>query len=100
MGNDKGLYLVCYDIRDPQRWRKVFKLIKGYGISIQYSVFRCYLTKREAAKLKFEMEELLDKEDDLLVVSLCSACASKISVKQERTQHNLLDKPPSFRIID
>ncbi len=27
--------LVCYDIRDPKRWRRCFKLLKGYGEGLQ-----------------------------------------------------------------
>ncbi|MGZ8155153.1 MAG: CRISPR-associated endonuclease Cas2 [Burkholderiales bacterium] len=25
------LYIVTYDIRDEKRWRRVFRLMKGYG---------------------------------------------------------------------
>jgi CRISPR-associated endonuclease Cas2 len=32
-------FIVTYDICDPKRLRKVFKLCKGYGIHLQYSVF-------------------------------------------------------------
>ena len=41
-------YLVCYDIRDPKRLRRVNKVIKGYGESWQYSVFFCVLARLTA----------------------------------------------------
>ena len=47
MAEGRFWYLVCYDIRDPKRWRRCFKLLKGYGEGLQYSVFRCRLTKRQ-----------------------------------------------------
>jgi CRISPR-associated protein Cas2 len=37
-------YLVCYDIRDPKRWRRVFKVMKAHGEHWQYSVFFCVLS--------------------------------------------------------
>ena len=46
MAENKMWHLVCYDIRDPKRWRRCFKLLKGYGVSLQYSIFRCYLSRR------------------------------------------------------
>lgn len=36
MAESKNYYLICYDIRDPKRWRKAFKLLKGYGENIQF----------------------------------------------------------------
>ena len=37
-------YLVCYDICDDKRLRKVFQTMRGYGDHLQYSVFECQLT--------------------------------------------------------
>jgi CRISPR-associated protein Cas2 len=35
---DARLYVVAYDIRDPKRWRQVFKAMHGYGEWLQLSV--------------------------------------------------------------
>ena len=40
-------WLVCYDVHDPKRMRKVAKLCEGYGERLQYSVFRLWLSPRE-----------------------------------------------------
>ena len=37
-------YLICYDISDDKRLRKVFQTMRGYGDHLQYSVFECQLT--------------------------------------------------------
>jgi CRISPR-associated endonuclease Cas2 len=37
-------YLVCYDICDDKRLRKVFQTMRNYGDHLQYSVFECQLT--------------------------------------------------------
>ena len=47
MANER-LYIVAYDIADPKRWRRVFKVMKGYGHWLQLSVFQCRLTARAA----------------------------------------------------
>jgi CRISPR-associated protein Cas2 len=53
---EEHLYLVTYDIRDDKRWRRVFKLMKGFGEWLQLSVFQCRLSRRGHA----EMLQLLD----------------------------------------
>lgn len=37
-------YLICYDICDDKRLRKVFQVMRGFGDHLQYSVFECQLT--------------------------------------------------------
>ena len=62
MAEGRSWYLVCYDIRDAKRWRCCFKLLKGYGESLQYSVFRCRLTRRQLERLHWELERELAPE--------------------------------------
>ncbi len=68
---EEHLYLVTYDIRDDKRWRRVFKLMKGFGEWLQLSVFQCRLSPRRHA----EMIQLLDgainsRVDALLIIDL------------------------------
>ena len=55
----RGRYLVAYDIRDPRRLREVHRIVKGYGVSLQYSVFVCDLTFKELCALRFEAREAI-----------------------------------------
>ncbi len=59
-----GVYLVCYDIANPERLRKVFRVMRGAGERLQYSVFRCVLTPRSRELLRAELEKLIDLTDD------------------------------------
>ncbi len=71
-------WLVCYDVRDPERLRKAAKHLEGYGERMQYSVFRCWLTRLEKERLRWELTALLAPEDDLLLIPVCGACAAGI----------------------
>jgi CRISPR-associated protein Cas2 len=95
MAETKNYYLICYDIRDPKRWRKAHKLLKGYGETLQYSIFRCRLTQRDREKLRWKLEQILAPEDSLLIAGLCDRCVERIqscnrpevwSVRQEQYQ--------------
>ena len=56
MAENKQWYVICYDITEPKRWRKVYKLVNGYGRRLQYSIFRCRLTPRRQEKLRWELD--------------------------------------------
>ena len=64
-------YIVTYDISDPSRLRKVFKLMKGFGEHLQLSVFRCDLTKMTLATMKAELSGIIHaKEDQVLIIDV------------------------------
>ena len=78
MAESKNWYLVCYDIRDPKRWRKAYKLLQGYGESVQFSIFRCWLNQRDREKLRWELEQVLAAEDKILLAGLCHRCVERV----------------------
>lgn len=57
-------YLVAYDIRDPKRLRRVHRVVKGFGIPFQYSVFVCDLTSAERFDLLTELESIIMQSQD------------------------------------
>ncbi len=61
-------YIVTYDIADPTRLRRVFRILKGYGEHLQLSVFRCDLTKMMLAKLKAELNEIINADRDQVLI--------------------------------
>jgi len=78
---EKRWYLVSYDIREQRRWREAYNTLKGSGERIQYSLFRCRLSKTEMEKLRWELEKILADEDDLMFVHLCPRCAGRVQEK-------------------
>lgn len=64
-------YIVTYDIRDEKRLRKVFRLCKGYGEHLQYSVFECDLTEMEKAEMESRLKEVMNlNKDQILFIDL------------------------------
>lgn len=64
-------YLVCYDICNDKRLRRVFKTCRNYGDHLQYSVFECDLNEAEMVRLERELGEIINHiEDQVLFVAL------------------------------
>lgn len=64
-------FIVTYDVCDPKRLRKVFRLMKGYGDHIQLSVFRCELDARELIEMRGRLnDEIKNDEDQVLFVDV------------------------------
>jgi CRISPR-associated protein Cas2 len=67
----RSTYLVCYDICDDKRLRKVFQVVRGYGDHLQYSVFECQLTPSDLVRLRSELGGIIHHaEDQVLFVCL------------------------------
>jgi CRISPR-associated protein Cas2 len=67
----RASYLVCYDICDEKRLRKVFQIMRGYGDHLQYSVFECQFTQTDLARCRYLLSEIIDhREDQVLFVNL------------------------------
>lgn len=76
--SDSRWWLVSYDVHDPKRLRKCARHMEGYGERVQYSVFRCWMGRREVERLRWELTELLAPADEVLLIPLCGACVDGI----------------------
>jgi len=65
---EERLYIITYDISDDRRWRRVFKLMKGYGRWLQLSVFQCRLGAQRRAELARRLEEIIHGRDDHVLI--------------------------------
>jgi CRISPR-associated protein Cas2 len=76
------LYVVAYDIANPRRWRRVFRLMNGYGNWLQLSVFQCRLTARRRAELAARLEaEIAHAEDHVVILDLGPAEETRLRVE-------------------
>ena len=68
MNREEHLYVVTYDISDPKRWRRVFKLMNGYGDWLQLSVFQCRMSERRRAELIHLLDGIIKHDEDHVVI--------------------------------
>jgi len=55
-------FLVCYDISNPKRLRRIAKTLEGYGSRLQFSVFECPLDKQRLAEVKARLADILSHD--------------------------------------
>jgi CRISPR-associated protein Cas2 len=72
-------YVVAYDIPDDKRRRKIHKLLLGYGEWTQYSVFECFLTRKDFVLLQAKLaQHLVAATDSMRFYPLCATCVRKV----------------------
>jgi CRISPR-associated protein Cas2 len=64
----RNRYIVCYDIRDPKRLRKVFDKMHGFGNPLQYSVFQCDLSLQKKFRMLDELSALIHHDEDRVMI--------------------------------
>lgn len=64
-------YLAAYDIRDDRRLRRVHKMMKAFGWSMQYSAFICDLDHMELTELRMRIaDEINHSQDSIALIDL------------------------------
>lgn len=67
----RNTFLVCYDICDEKRLRKVFRTMRDFGDHLQYSIFECQFTPIDLARCRHTLSEIIHHgEDQVLFVDL------------------------------
>lgn len=62
------LYIIAYDVRDPRRWRRLFRIMNRRGEWLQLSVFQARLSRRGLAELKAAVTEAMKHDEDHVVI--------------------------------
>ena len=67
----RNTYLVCYDISNDLRLRRVHKTMVGFGDRLQYSIFECRFSAADLARCRHALGRLIHhNEDQVLFVDL------------------------------
>jgi CRISPR-associated protein Cas2 len=74
-------YLIIYDLPDTKaankRRKRLHKLLSGYGKWTQYSVFECFLTAVQFAKLQIDIEKQIKPSEDSVRIYVLDAGSVK-----------------------
>ena len=72
-------YVIAYDIPDDRRRTKVHQILMGFGKWTQYSLFECFLTRKDMILLQSKLGEyLINTKDSVRFYPLCANCVEKV----------------------
>ena len=72
-------YMIIYDIPDDRRRSKVHHILLGFGKWTQYSLFECFLTRKQLVLLRSKLaQHLLATADSVRFYPLCANCVGKV----------------------
>ncbi|WP_457621965.1 CRISPR-associated endonuclease Cas2 [Persephonella sp.] len=60
-------FIVCYDISDNRKRQKVAKLLKGFGIRTQFSVFEVDCSRSVIEAILIAVDSIIDPIDKFFV---------------------------------
>lgn len=79
--------LVSYDISDDRRRNRLAKILKDYGIRVQYSVFELQVNDSQLAKLLGQVASVINTGDDnVRYYTLCAGCVKKVIVQGQNNE--------------
>jgi len=83
-------YLVCYDICDSKRLRRVHHLVRDWGIPVQYSVFELELQRSQLKNLMDELRDLIEEREDKVMLYRLSPCQECICLGLAQVTANIM----------
>ncbi len=79
MSAETILYVIAYDIPNDKRRTKIHKILCGFGDWTQYSLFECFLDKRELVSMRARLNNVLNAdEDSVRIYPLCNGCLGSV----------------------
>jgi CRISPR-associated protein Cas2 len=92
---DENLYIVAYDIAAPRRWRKVFRIMEGFGEWVQLSVFQCRLTRQRQVELRLALTEVINHaEDHVIIIEVGLATMNRPRIESLGKPFSVVDRGP------
>lgn len=75
------LFVICYDIADDRRRRKLEKVLKDNAARVQESVFEAEWDEKRYLKVRDKVRRRIDEElDSVRFYRQCRACRSAVEV--------------------
>jgi CRISPR-associated protein Cas2 len=81
LSEESMLYVVSYDIPDDRRRTRIHSALTGFGTWVQFSVFECFLDRKQRMLLEARLlEEIHQREDTVRIYGLCGTCKTRVQV--------------------
>ena len=61
-----ALHVVCYDIANDRRRRRLVRELEAFGVRVQESVFECWIDAEQRRRMERTLAALIRPEDDSL----------------------------------
>jgi len=85
-------YVVAYDISSDKRRTKVHDILLAFGEWTQYSLFECFLTRKQLILLRSKLAPyLVAAEDSVRFYPLCANCVARVET--------VGGEPPTERLL-
>ena len=65
-GGHYGLHVVCYDVSNDRRRRRLVRELEAFGVRVQESVFECWLDEAQRTRLERALAAVIRPEHDRL----------------------------------
>ena len=90
--------LITYDIADTEtsgasRLRRIADVCEKYGQRVQFSVFECRLSQARLARLVGEVQDIIDRESDSVIVYRFPGGIEAATLRLGLDQDHALGKP-------
>lgn len=73
------MYVIAYDVPDDKRRGKIARLLEGYGVRVQKSVFEADLDDRGYRDLRRRLTRwIVEQEDSVRFYPLCVQCRGQV----------------------
>lgn len=90
-------YIVAYDIPDDRRRTRGHQILMGFGKWTRYSLFECFLTRRDLILLQSKLAPyLLSTRDSVRFYPLCANCVGNVETISDSRQSMSLSS--SFKL--
>lgn len=66
--DQQELHVVCYDVANDKRRRRLVRELEAFGIRVQESVFECWLDDAQRKRLERVLASVIRPEHDRLVM--------------------------------
>ena len=90
--------LITYDIADTEgvgasRLRRIAEVCEKYGQRVQFSVFECRLSPAKLAHMIAEVEDVIDRQRDSVIVYRFPGRIEDATLRFGRSQNHELGEP-------